>query len=377
MTEIPTRERFSIATEPGIDALLRANMPVAIGVSGGKDSTAAAWATIRHLDSIGHTGPRILIHSDLGRVEWHDSLPTCQRLADRMGLELVVVRRTSGDMMDRWLSRWDANVDRYQNLSCVKLILPWSTPAMRFCTSELKTAIICRELVRRFPGKTIISVTGIRREESASRAKMPVVKVENKLTSLTHLTMGLAWNPIIDWKLDEEVWPLHQEYDLPIHEAYTTYGASRVSCCFCIMSAADDILAGLSDERNHDLFREMVDLEICSTFSFQTKWLADLAGPAYAHLLSNQTWEQLAAAKQAAVVREAAEAQIPKHLLYTKGWPTCVPTLDEADLLADVRRIVSNAVGIEINYVDRVSIIKRYETLMSLKPKQSIDISEE
>ncbi len=42
---------------------------MAVGVSGGKDSQAAAMATFAHLDDIGHVGPRILIHADLGFVE--------------------------------------------------------------------------------------------------------------------------------------------------------------------------------------------------------------------------------------------------------------------------------------------------------------------
>jgi hypothetical protein len=50
-------------------------------------------ALIPYLDAIGHHGPRVLIHSDLGQVEWKDSLPTCERLAARLGLELIVVRR--------------------------------------------------------------------------------------------------------------------------------------------------------------------------------------------------------------------------------------------------------------------------------------------
>ena len=136
---------------PIIENLVQIHSPVAIGVSGGKDSDVAAFETYAYLQSIGHTGPTILMHSDLGRVEHKDSLPTCERLASRLGLELVVVRRKSGDLMDRWLVRWRNNVERYANLECVKLILPWSTASMRFCTSELKTAIICRDLVERYP----------------------------------------------------------------------------------------------------------------------------------------------------------------------------------------------------------------------------------
>ena len=53
--------------------------------------TLASWAMdlfmgmdAVHLDRIGHTGPRLLIHADLGSVEWRDSLPTCERLAARL-----------------------------------------------------------------------------------------------------------------------------------------------------------------------------------------------------------------------------------------------------------------------------------------------------
>ena len=182
-----------IAVTPEANAALLANSPVAIGVSGGKDSSALAFATVEHLDAIGHRGPRVLIHSDLGRVEWTESGPTCARLAERLGVELITVRRGAGDMMDRWLTRWANNVERYAELSCVKLILPWSTPSMRFCTSELKTAIICRELTRRFPGTTILSASGIRRQESPGRAKAPIAKAQPKLSSVTHRTKGLRW----------------------------------------------------------------------------------------------------------------------------------------------------------------------------------------
>lgn len=133
--------RAPVATTPEVDALLSANAVVAVGVSGGKDSVAVALAVARHLDRIGHTGPRLLIHSDLGRVEWKDSLPACERLAAHMGWELVTVRRAAGDMLARWQGRWAANVRRYAELECVKLILPWSTPSMRFCTSKLSCSL--------------------------------------------------------------------------------------------------------------------------------------------------------------------------------------------------------------------------------------------
>lgn len=117
-------ERYPVSVTPEISELLAADAPVCIGVSGGKDSSAVAIRLSEYLDQIGHKGPRLLIHSDLGVVEWKDSLPTCRRLAARLGWELVVVKRGAGDLMERWEKRWQNNVERYENLSCVRLILP-------------------------------------------------------------------------------------------------------------------------------------------------------------------------------------------------------------------------------------------------------------
>lgn len=354
-----------VATTAGIDELLVAGAPVAIGVSGGKDSCAQAFAIQEYLLSIGHTGPRLLIHADLGRTEWKDSLPTCERLAKATGLELMVVRRKAGDMMDRWLTRWSNNVERYATLSCVKLILPWSTPDMRFCTSEMKVDIICRELVKRFPAQVILNATGIRADESRQRAKQPVTKPQAKLTSKTHRTSGIDWHPILHWSL-EDVLECCRRNAFPLHEAYGVYGSSRVSCCFCILGRQSDLIAAAGCEDNHDIYREMVDLEIRSTFAFQGgEWLGDVAP----HLLTEEQQDGLDRAREGAKRREEAEARIPKHLLYTKGWPTCVPTQPEAELLAEVRREVAKTVGLEIGYTEPSAIIGRYEELMAEKEK--------
>lgn len=357
----PGRVDRGVVTDDAVNYHLLRDAPVAIGVSGGKDSCIAAMATVEYLDSIGHTGPRILIHSDLGRVEWRASLPTCERLAAVLGLELVVVRRAAGDMMDRWLVRWSNNVARYTDLSCVKLILPWSTPAMRFCTSELKTAVICRELVRRFPGQTIISVSGIRADESSKRRHAPVSKAQAKLTSVTHKTTGIDWHPVLRWT-KADVFALMAAREFEPHEAYTKYGMSRVSCAFCIMSNEADLVASASCPDNHDVYREMVDLEIASTFAFQgAKWLGDVS-PA---VLAEGQALHLAWAKAAAIVRQEAEARIPDHLLYEKGWPKVMPTPEEASMLAEVRIAVARALKIEVRYTDGPSITARYAELMA------------
>lgn len=355
-----------IATTPTITTLLSAHAPVAIGVSGGKDSDAAAFATVEHLAAIGHAGPRVLIHADLGRTEWSESLPQCERLAQRLGIELIIVRRQAGDMLDRWLTRWSNNVERYVNLECVKLILPWSTAAMRFCTSEMKTAIICRELVKRFPGQTIVSVAGIRRDESPNRAKAEISKQQNKLTSTTHQTTGYDWLPILDWT-KQDVIDLHEARDFPLHEAYTTN--SRVSCVFCILASKADLVASTTWPEHAPLYRAMVDLEIASTFAFQDSgWLGDLSPS----LLSSAQRTGLAEAKRRARKRTWIEAEIPGHLLYTKGWPTCMPTRDEARVIARVRLAIGELLDLDCLYTDAGAVEQRYAELMRGRPASEL-----
>jgi len=349
-----------IATTPEIGQMLAAGAVVACGVSGGKDGAAAAIATARHLDAIGHKGPRLLIHSDLGEVEWTDSLPACQRLAKHLGWELVVVRRAAGDMLARWNTRWTNNVTRYQDLSCVKLILPWSTPSMRFCTSELKTQVLAAALKKRFPGQPIVSVAGIRREESAARSKMPVATACSKLSQRG--AAGVNWHPIIDYRLADVLTIIGSE-GLDLHEAYTRWGMSRVSCAFCIMSSIADLQAASSCPDNFDLLRKMVGLEVRSTFAFQgDRWLGDVAP----HVLGQDLQRQVAQAKERAAARERLEAQVPRHLLYTKGWPTVMPTRQEAQLLARIRIGVAEAVGLAgMRHTTAEGVQARYAELMA------------
>jgi 3'-phosphoadenosine 5'-phosphosulfate sulfotransferase (PAPS reductase)/FAD synthetase len=356
--DVPARAR-NVTLTPEVVALLRTNAVVAIGVSGGKDSVACALAVARHLDAIGHSGPRVLVHSDLGRVEWKDSGPACERLAAHLGWELLTLQRQAGDMLARWEKRWSNNIERYRDLSCVRLILPWSTPSMRFCTSELKGILINSALNKRFPTHNIVSVTGVRRQESSARSKMAVAAPLAPLS--TKGRTGVTWNAIIEWTVDE-VFTEIAAAGLALHEAYTVYGASRVSCAYCIMSSLDDLRAAASCADNHDVYREMVRLEAESTFAFQgQRWLADVAP----HLLPSELAADVARAKAAAIERQAIEAEIPAHLLFSSGWPTLRPTADEAELLASVRRRVAQTVGIEVGYTSATDVMRRYDELLS------------
>jgi 3'-phosphoadenosine 5'-phosphosulfate sulfotransferase (PAPS reductase)/FAD synthetase len=222
--------------------------------------------------------------------------------------------------VDRWRSRWESNIRRYAELSCVKLILPWST-AMRFCTSELKTSIICRALVRRFPGQTILSATGIRRQESPNRAKAPVAKPQPKLASASWRTKGLDWHPILDWTT-QQVFGYLEEKEVPLHEAYTQYGSSRVSCCFCILSSQNDLAAASSCAENQAVYRDLVALEAASTFQFQLgRWLGDVAPHYVAGIRCNQVQRFYEVVRQAIVFVQSQNLGCPHDFSYEETIP--------------------------------------------------------
>ncbi|WP_244506328.1 phosphoadenosine phosphosulfate reductase family protein [Pararhizobium polonicum] len=345
-----------ISTTREITDLLAQGAAVAIGISGGKDSQAAATATFQYLDKIGHRGPRLLIHADLGSVEWADSLPTCERLSAQLGTEFIIVRRKQGGLMDRWESRWRSNVARYENLSTVTLVPCWSTPAMRFCTSELKTSKIHAELKRRFTRLPIISVTGVRRAESTQRARAEIMDHKPGEQIWT-------WRPILDWSEAEVFASLHA-WGIEPHPAYRQFGLSRVSCRFCIMSSLPDLVAAAGQPETHDLYRQMVGLESRSTFAFQgARWLGDIAP----HLLRPDMQARLAAAKDKAARRRAAERRLSKQMLYVKGWPTRMLSDGEADLLAEVRAEISTMLGLRAGFLDRASIHTRYAELLEIR----------
>jgi 3'-phosphoadenosine 5'-phosphosulfate sulfotransferase (PAPS reductase)/FAD synthetase len=345
-----------LSTIPAIEELLRNGAAVAIGVSGGKDSQAAAFTTFEHLDRIGHAGPRLLIHADLGSVEWRDSLPTCERLASFLRAQLVVVRRKQGGLMEQWETRWRSNVTRYESLNTVTLVPCWSTPRMRFCTSGQKTSQIHSYLKRRFKGSPIISVTGVRREESRQRARAGTAD-QDKSTGIW------TWRPIIDWST-ADVFAEIDARGLAPHPAYRQFGLSRVSCRFCIMSSLADLTAATAQTETHDLYRETVGLECRSTFAFQgSRWLGDIAP----HLLGDRLRDALTVAKEKARRRVEAERRITKPMLYVKGWPTRMLSDAEADTLAEVRTEVSGMLGLRSRCLDRASIHARYAELIAIR----------
>lgn len=340
---------------PEVQALLDAGAPVCVGVSGGKDSHAVAWALAEHLRD--YRGPKLLIHADLGGVEWLDSWPACERIAEATGWELVSCTRPAGGMMERWESRWLSSIRRYCALETVAVVLPWSTPTMRFCTSELKVGPISSALKKKFGHVPILNVTGVRGEESAARAKQTV---SGPATTLP--PGSLVWRPIHDWLL-QDVWDAIAASGVAAHEAYDTFGSSRVSCRFCILANEADLRASLTDPAAVAIYQRMCELELKSAFAFQgTRWLTSLAPE-----LVPDGAERLLEAQQRMLLRRDHEGWLPKHLQFTKGWPHKVPSESEAEALAFMRQQICTMYGWTTPYRTAQTVRDRYQELWDQK----------
>jgi 3'-phosphoadenosine 5'-phosphosulfate sulfotransferase (PAPS reductase)/FAD synthetase len=285
---------------PQIQHALDNGAALIVSVSGGKDSDAMALVLHRARQHFRWRGRFILCHADLGRMEWPQSLPHCRDLVDRLDAEFVVVQHDH-DLLEgiqrRRIKRPDAP--------------PFPSAAARYCTATWKRSVIDKYIRRTFPrDQTVICAMGLRAEESATRARRDPCAPRTKASAPTKNRHVLDWLPIHHWAL-AQVWAeigytldelraIQTETrhtgvvpsDFKAHPAYAL-GNERVSCALCVLASRNDL--GVGAAHNPDLYRQLVDLELESGYSFQPgRWLAD----SHPHLLTDTQRERLAAMRQ-------------------------------------------------------------------------------
>lgn len=345
-----------------LEALTR-NPWVVFNLSGGKDSGAVSHAFNQWLNQIGHPRERrVAIHADLGRIEWRSTEETVRATADFLGVPLLIERRKAGDLITRWETRFSNAKTRYEALETYRLIGPWSHASQRFCTSELKAQVMGPALAKRFRGETILQVVGIRREESANRARTPISAPDHRHAppGNTAGTRMLICNPGVE-ATTAQVFAAHAAYGIPLHEAYRVYGSTRLSCAYCVLGSEHDLAASASCTSNVPVYQHLVGLECASTFSFQpSRWLGDVAP----HLLTPGLVSDLAKAKAAAHVRRDLEAGLPKELGYAKSWPPRLPDEAEAGAIAAVRATILAHHGLENRYPTAQAVKARFAGLI-------------
>lgn len=295
-------------------------------ISGGKDGQAMVKTLYKN--DIELAG---LIHADLGRIEWPESLPMCHRSADEFNLPLHVVTRTDGrDMVDHWKNRLEKLRGTGKPF--------WSSSSNRYCTSDEK-----RDPINKFLTNCgynfVISCEGIRAQESDKRKTKPPIEIRWRITSTYYeevcnlalyeeaaeelklklknkeitkdyyfdmlaeyewqmvelaienyhpeKRLALTFFPIFNMTLDE-VWATYGmtvqlletarfEYNTtgklvtwwPFHPAYA-YGNDRVSCMFCVLGSKNDL--GTAAHHNPSLLNELIGMEDEGKATFKNNW---------------------------------------------------------------------------------------------------------
>ena len=255
---------------------------LAISVSGGKDSQAMLRAVARHFRERGYRGRLLATHADLGRAEWGGHHPTSplntlrhvRRMCEAEGVELLVVQRAKGDLVDRWRDRLEQLAGQGKP--------HWSSAASRYCTSDLKREPIDKFL--RSLGDLVISAEGIRAGESRNRATKPCWEPRKRIETQTR--EALTWRPIHEWSegdvweaLGSSLWDLERRRALyragfeslalsgwPGHPAYVL-GNERLSCALCVLAGRNDLENGI--RHNPELAEEIMRQERESGFGFK------------------------------------------------------------------------------------------------------------
>lgn len=105
----------------------------------------------------------------------------------------------------------------------------------RFCTQKLKmepTKEVIDSLIAQ--GYEVISVSGVRADESEDRKKLPEWS-----SPMDSYFCCWEWRPLLRWKI-EDVWLIHNRYGVPRNLLYDA-GMKRVGCFPCINSNKKEI----------------------------------------------------------------------------------------------------------------------------------------
>jgi len=256
------------AVFPHFATALHAAAKIVVSSSGGKDSQVLLHETVAACDAEGIDRSKIVVvHSDLGRVEWEGTKALAQRQAESYGIEFVVVSRIGGiaTKSGKVYSKGEAFGDL---LDYAERRGAFPDNSNRWCTSEFKRGPIAKLFTALAKDAKaagvepiILDLQGLRAEESVARSKKPVVKMRKDNKNQIVIT----WLPIIE-RLETEVWETIKSNGLESHRAYEL-GMPRLSCAFCIFAGRDALL--ISGRANPALLDEYVAVEERTGHTFQ------------------------------------------------------------------------------------------------------------
>lgn len=231
---------------------------IVVNSSAGKDSLAMLSLVCEQAKAAGVLYRVVVVHADLGRVEWQGTKELAQKQATHFGVRFEIVRH------DRDL------------LQLVEARGMFPASRQRYCTSNLKTGQVHKLITRLAdiarvvsstsvrgwnPRPRILNCLGMRADESPARAKKRQFTPEDLAGSSSSRRRVDTWLPLHAWK-EPEIWARIDGTGLreagPVHRAYGL-GMPRLSCCFCIFAPRAALM--LAGKHNPGLLDEYVRIE--------------------------------------------------------------------------------------------------------------------
>lgn len=219
---------------------------ILVNSSAGKDSQAMLDYVVELARAAGVLDRVVVVHADLGRVEWAGTRELAERQAAAYGVRFEVVTREKGDLLAQIEARgmFPDNKNRY-------------------CTSDQKRDQVAKLMTKLAQERAdsvegavkILNCMGLRAGESSARAKK-VMFERNTRVSNGKKTVD-NWLPIHSWTV-EQVWARIDASGVEHHRAYDL-GMSRLSCVFCVFASRDALL--LAGKHNPELLATYVEVE--------------------------------------------------------------------------------------------------------------------
>ena len=242
---------------PNVDALIKQKAIFYVSHSGGKDSQAM-YAILR--ERIPHA-QLVVVHADLGRVEWEGVQEHIEATIDHP-LNVVRADKTLLDMVRH----------RYTTKPHVP---SWPSPSHRQCTSDLKRNPIqrfIRQDMKRRGATQSVNCVGLRAQESSARAKRTEWSINKELSRAGRTVWN--WNPVLSLSTEQVFATIRAAGQDPFW-AYAA-GNERLSCVFCIMASRRDLANGL--KHRPELYEEYLQIEAETGWTmFPGESLADRA----------------------------------------------------------------------------------------------------
>lgn len=214
---------------------------IVVNSSAGKDSQTMLDVVCRLAAEQGVLARVVVVHANLGRVEWKGTAALAAAQAAHYGVEYFEMSRPQGDLLTHVEARGK-----------------WPSSSARYCTSDHKrgqVAKIITRLARERGARRVLNCLGMRADESPSRAKLIELERDERLSTTSREVV--RWLPIHSMTT-AEVWASIKRSGVPHHPAYDL-GMPRLSCCFCIFALkAALIVAG---RHNPELLDEYVAVE--------------------------------------------------------------------------------------------------------------------